>query len=72
MPLLQEYFYEDYAKIAQVLGDNIKTDKAFKFIGEVDTSTLNYSLEEDNIPEKIYFINEEAFDNVESYLDIYR
>ena len=32
IPLLQEYFYEDYGKIQFVLGDNDKTSDDFKFI----------------------------------------
>ena len=32
IPLLQEYFYEDYQKIQLVLGDNGKTSDDLKFI----------------------------------------
>ncbi|MCF0129319.1 MAG: AAA family ATPase, partial [Pseudobutyrivibrio sp.] len=32
IPLLQEYFYEDYEKIQLVLGDNAKTNEDTKFI----------------------------------------
>jgi 5-methylcytosine-specific restriction protein B len=32
IPLLQEYFYEDYQKIQLILGDNGKTDDRLKFI----------------------------------------
>lgn len=36
IPLLQEYFYEDYQKIQLVLGDNGKSNDAHKFILDTD------------------------------------
>ena len=32
LPLLQEYFYEDYKKIRMVLGDNQKSEDEPKFV----------------------------------------
>lgn len=69
IPLLQEYFYEDYEKIGLILGDNNKNDEE-KFIVKkyYDYNMLfgnNVDIDID-IP-YIYEINEEAFENINAY-----
>ena len=74
IPLLQEYFYEDYQKIQLVLGDNGKSDPATKFITDEEVKVKNiFKGNADDVidlPEKKYSINRAAFYNIESYKQI--
>ena len=75
IPLLQEYFYEDYQKIQLVLGDNAKSDAAYQFIQAKETKANDIfkgavSLDLD-LPEYSYSINKNAFNEAQSYIQIY-
>ena len=66
LPLLQEYFYDDWEKIRLVLGDS-------QFIKEKKSANALFKSGTDYIDDKIlYEINNEAFNNPQSYIEIYK
>lgn len=72
VPLLQEYFYEDYEKIRLVLGDNNKenTDEQFILSIENDYDALFGSSDIGFDDSMTYEINTAAFNNIEAYKSI--
>nr|NIQ15579.1 hypothetical protein [Candidatus Dadabacteria bacterium] len=69
------YFFEDWSKIQQVLGDNLKADDDTKFIlSKFANNDIESLLGEEMagiLGEKVFTQNSTALSNPQSYIGIY-
>ncbi|WP_461468031.1 McrB family protein [Melaminivora sp.] len=79
LPLLEEYFFEDWRKIRLVLGDNQKKDATAQFITESETheQALNALFGDDHgldsyATQRRYQLQPDAFVHPAAYLGIYQ
>ena len=66
VPLLQEYFYDDYEKIQFVLGDNQKQDDSTRFIVKKTDAMKLFGDADVNFPD-YHEINNDAFMRIDAY-----
>lgn len=72
IPLLKEYFYEDYSKIQIVLGDNNKSDE-YKFIKDTSLNideVFSGNVSDLDLPGQTYELQREALTKIKSYKGI--
>ena len=71
VPLLQEYFFEDWERIAWVLNDHRKPSNEFRFVLARQPDTNLFGSAAEGIPErKLWRLNDHAFGHAESYTGI--
>ena len=65
MPLLEEYFFEDWDKIKQVFNGN-------GFVSELKDAHTTWLGDSDEYAAKSYFVDPKAFDEIKNYTAVYQ
>lgn len=74
LPTLEEYFFEDWSRIRQVLGDDLKQNKPQLLVSKYSLSEIESLLGQDvasEVGDGFYTYNLSALDNPETYIGIY-
>ena len=71
IPLLTEYFFEDWSKVRAVLGDDRHGDRKMQFVTLDDISEGIVSSSSGSRTAHTYRLNEDALNNPEAYRKIY-
>jgi 5-methylcytosine-specific restriction enzyme B len=71
LPLLQEYFFDDWERIGWVLNDPNKTVSRFRFIRRPpDDAAALFPAQTERVQDRRWTLNQEAFESIESYRQI--
>jgi 5-methylcytosine-specific restriction protein B len=72
LPLLQEYFFEDWQKIAWVLNDHRKSDASLRFLQRADISVGELFGDGVDLPgdARLWRVNEAAFNHSDAYRSV--